>query len=97
MKIYENLLEKPIGNAAIVVGPVEIFLPLSELINIEEEKSRLEKALGEIEGQIIRLEKLLASPFAEKAPANVVQKERDKLNGYRDSADKLKTQLTGLG
>jgi len=39
------------------------------------------------------LEKLLASPFAEKAPPEVVQKERDKLEDYRETAEKIKQQL----
>jgi valyl-tRNA synthetase len=39
------------------------------------------------------LEKLLASPFAEKAPAEVVEKEREKLGTYRDTAEKIRQQL----
>ncbi len=96
LKVCDQVTEKPAGHVALVVGPVEIFLPLSELVNLEEEKARLEKALAEVDGQIIRLEKLLSSQFAEKAPADVVQKERDKLTGFRDTANKLKAQLVSL-
>ena len=80
LKVCDKVTEKPTGHVVLVVGPVEIFLPLSELVNVEEEKIRLEKALGEVDGQIIRLEKLLTSQFAEKAPADVVQKERGQVD-----------------
>ena len=94
--ICETLEQKPDGHVALVVGAVEIYLPLSGLVDVNEERIRLQKTLGEVDGQITRLEKLLASPFAEKAPTEVVQKEREKLAGYRETADKLITQLQGL-
>jgi valyl-tRNA synthetase len=97
LEVCDSLSEKPAGYVALVVGPVEIFLPLSGLVDLGEERNRLGKALAEVEGQIERLEKLLASPFAEKAPAEVVQKEREKLSGFRETAGKLKAQLEGLG
>jgi valyl-tRNA synthetase len=96
-EILESLEAKPEGSTAIVVGPAEIFLPLADLINPEEEKIRLQADLSEAQGQIQRLEKLLASPFAEKAPAEVVQKERDRLDGFRSTAEKLQSQLDELG
>jgi valyl-tRNA synthetase len=63
------------------------------MVDLAEEKSRLEKELKEAESHIARLEKLLASDFANKAPAALVQKERDKLDGYKDTAQKIKAQL----
>ena len=97
LAILDRLTEKPSGHVALVIGPVEVYLPLADLVDLAEERIRLGKALAEVESQIARLEKLLASPFAEKAPAEVVQKEREKLDGYRETAEKLKTQLAGLG
>ena len=85
---------EPSGEAInLVVTPVEISLPLAGLVDVEAERERLEKELAEAEGQIKRLEKLLASPFAGKAPAEVVQKERDKLADYQETAQKIRQQL----
>ena len=53
----------------------------------------VEKELKEAESQIERLEKLLSSDFANKAPAALVQKERDKLLGYKETAEKINAQL----
>ncbi len=79
-----------------VVGPVDIYLPLAGMVDIEEERARLEKGLEAAESQIERLEKLLASPFSEKAPSDVVQKERDKLESDKETAKKLRAQLKAL-
>jgi valyl-tRNA synthetase len=67
------------------------------LVDAAEERRRLEKDLAEAVAQIERLENLLASPFADKAPPAVVQKEREKLAGYRETAEKLSAQLAALG
>jgi valyl-tRNA synthetase len=66
---------------------------LAGMVDLVEEKSRLEKELKEAESHIERLEKLLGSDFANKAPTTVVQKERDKLANYKETAGKIKAQL----
>jgi len=91
--IADALKEKPADAAVLVVGPVEIYIPLAGMVDLAEEKARLEKELREAESQIERLEKLLSSDFSNKAPAPVVQKERDKLTGYKETVEKLKAQL----
>jgi valyl-tRNA synthetase len=91
--IVNTLPEKPEGDVALVISTVEIYLPLASLVDSDEERARLSKDLVEVEAQIQRLESLLASPFADKAPAQVVQKERDKLATYQKTAQKIKSQL----
>jgi valyl-tRNA synthetase len=93
LKITESLTDKPKDVIALVVGSVEIYLPLAGMVDIAEEKTRLEKELKEAESHIERLEKLLAGDFANKAPAALVQKERDKLTAYKETAEKIKAQL----
>ena len=96
-KILPFLENKPEGTTALVVGPAEIFLPLSDLIDPTEEKKRLKSDLEEVDQQIDRLEKLLSSPFAQKAPPEVVQKERSRLESFKDTAEKIQSQLQELG
>jgi valyl-tRNA synthetase len=62
-------------------------------VDVTHDKARLEKELKEAQSHIDRLEKLLSSDFANKAPANVIAKEREKLVSYKDTAEKLKAQL----
>ncbi len=92
-KVVEGSLEPSEELITLVVAPVEISLPLAGLVDVEAERERLVKELAEAEGQIKRLEKLLASPFAEKAPDAVVQKEREKLDSYRETAERIQQQL----
>ncbi len=96
LTLVKRLATKPEGNLALVVGPVEIFLPLTELVDLEEERTRLRKDLADVQEQISRLETLLSSAFAQKAPPEVVQKERDKLSGFRQTAEKIGAQLNEL-
>jgi len=91
--INTSLHEKPEGAAALVVGPVEIYLPLAGMVDLEQERARLTKELSEAESQVARLEKLLAGDFAKKAPEAVVAKEREKLAAYKETAEKIRAQL----
>ncbi len=93
VSILKSLKEKPADSAALVVGSVEIHLPLAGMVDLASERPRLEKELKEAESHIQRLENLLGSDFANKAPAALVQKEREKLAGYKDTAEKIKAQL----
>jgi valyl-tRNA synthetase len=88
-----SVKEKPEGAAALVIGPVEIYLPLAGMVDLEQERARLEKELAEAQSHITRLEKLLGGDFARKAPEAVVEKEREKLAAYKETAEKIKAQL----
>jgi len=93
LTIVTSLADKPKDMITLVVGSLEIYLPLAGMIDLAVEKTRLEKELKETNSHIERLEKLLAGDFANKAPAALVQKERDKLIAYRETAEKIKAQL----
>ena len=94
--VLESLDEKPVGQIALVAGPVEIYLPLSGLVDLKEEKTRLSKELIETENQIKRLKNLLSGDFAKKAPGDVVAKEKNKLSTFQETAIMLKDQLKNL-
>jgi valyl-tRNA synthetase len=93
LSIADAVAQKPEDAISLVVGSVEIHIPLAGMVNLAEERSRLEKELKEAESHIERLEKLLGGDFANKAPAALVQKEREKLTGYKDTAAKIRAQL----
>ncbi len=91
--ILESLPEKPQNAVALTVMGIEIYLPLEGLVDVETEKARVQKELEDIQAQIERLEALLDSPFAQRAPANVVERERQKLATYQETAAGLRQQL----
>ena len=94
--IVDWVENKPEGHIALIVGSVEIYLPLSGLVDNREETMRLEKELTSARSQIERLENLLSGAFVQKAPPEVVQKEREKLAAYQETAAKLHQQLESL-
>jgi valyl-tRNA synthetase len=96
LEITERIDHKPEGHIALVVGQVEIYLPLAGAVDFSDEVIRLERELKEVEMQISRLEALLSSQFVEKAPQSIVEKERQKLADYQETTAKLKTQLQAL-
>jgi valyl-tRNA synthetase len=96
LRIVETTAEKPAGQAATVVSGVEIYLDTANEIDTGAEQARLRKELSDTESQIERLAALLSSPFAQKAPAPVVDKERQKLTAYQETAVKLREQLDAL-
>jgi valyl-tRNA synthetase len=93
MSVVESIIEKPEGSVALVVGQIEIYIPLEGLVDLAQERERLASELKEAESHITRLEKMLNSPFAKKAPPAVVDKEREKLAVYKEAAEKIKAQL----
>jgi valyl-tRNA synthetase len=93
LSILASLPVKPENSIALVAGPLEIYIPLSGMIDAEEERSRLGRELSATQVQIDRLEKLLASDFASKAPEAVVRKERERLAAFKETAGKIDSQL----
>jgi valyl-tRNA synthetase len=92
-KLASHIKGDTSGYLSIVVSGLEIYLALSDLVDDEKDEDRLRKELEVINSQIDRLEKLLASDFAAKAPAAVVEKEKAKLKDYLETREKLKLQL----
>ena len=86
----------PEESVPLVVGPLQAYLPLAGMVDREKEQERLEKELSSANAQIERLEGLLAGPFSERAPSEVVQGEREKLEGMRETASRLEEQLQAL-
>jgi valyl-tRNA synthetase len=79
-----------------VLGAATVYLPFAQMVDIEAEQTRLNQELAGVESQIERSEKLLAGDFANRAPAPVVQKERDKLTDLAQKKAKLDEQLRAL-
>jgi valyl-tRNA synthetase len=96
-EISVSLPPKQENQVSIALGSVELYIPLEGLVDTSEERERLSKALTEAKNQAGRLEKLLASSFSVKAPADIVQKEKDKLASYQMTVKKLEKQLKAIG
>jgi valyl-tRNA synthetase len=90
-------LDAPAQALTLVVGSVTAYLPLADLVDLAAERAKLNKELVETEAQIDRSRSLLDGPFAQRAPANVVQREREKLDELATRAERLRERLVELG
>ena len=74
-----------------------MFVPLGELVDFEKEIERLEKERETVENEIARANgKLSNKGFLEKAPKNLVDSERAKLDKYIDMRSKIMAQIKDL-
>lgn len=91
---YEQDAVKPPQSAVAVVKDIEIYIPLGGLIDVRVEEDRLLKRKNELKGiiDIIR-KKLNNQDFLTRAPEQVVQKERTKLEEIVKELEKVNLNL----
>ena len=93
----EAAKDVPKGAVQIVVDDVTYALPLADVINLDEEKARLDKEIKKWDSEITRFEKKLGNKkFIDKAPAEVVETEREKLEDAKKSRFKVEEALARL-
>ena len=80
-----------------LVGDMEVLVPMAGLIDKEAELKRLDKELERLQKEIGRLEgKLGNEKFTAKAPAEVVEKEQEKLRDAQSSQARLSQQRADI-
>ena len=86
----------PAQAVTLALGSITCYLPLAGMVDLSAERARLGKEEEELGKQIQRLIGLLNSPFAEKAPEVVVQKEREKLTDLEAGRREIQERLANL-
>ncbi|WP_024296979.1 valine--tRNA ligase [Methylomicrobium lacus] len=80
-------------SAIALVGALKILIPMAGLIDKDAELARLDKEIQKIQKDLPRVEGKLGNPdFVNKAPAEVLKKEEQKLAELRSSLDNLEQQ-----
>ncbi len=80
----------PEGSVQDVLDETTLVLPLADVIDIAEEKARLEKEIAKFDQEIEKFDKKLANEnFTAKAPSEVVQEQKDR----REEAQASKARL----
>ena len=81
---------KPDNATVTVVNGMEVYLLLKDLIDADKEKERIAKEKVQMQKEIARLEgKLNNEGFLAKAPKAVVEKEKEKLEEYKQKQQAL--------
>ena len=77
-----------------LVGDMEILIPMAGFIDKDAEVERLVKSVEKLEKEIERVNNKLGNPgFTDKAPAAVIEKEKEKAAGFTRDIAKLKEQI----
>jgi valyl-tRNA synthetase len=95
--IIGEKIKKPPLSVSTVISGAEIFIPLEGLINVEAERKRLEKELGNLKEQLEKLSKKLANEdFLKNAPEDVVDREKARKADFEERVEKLNGNLEQL-
>ena len=90
-------IAKPPSSASTMVGQLQVFVPLSGIIDIAAERERQQKRITELESYHRKVvQKLSNKNFVEKARPDVVEKERLRETELSEQIGRLKQILTEL-
>ena len=88
----------PRGAARQILTAGELFVPLADLIDVEAERARLGKELSQVIADLGKVDKNLANrAFLDRAPSDVVAKERSKREEFSAKRERLEANLAVLG
>jgi len=87
----------PNPSATAIAGELHIYIPLADLIDTKAEKERLTKEISKIKAELEKTQIKLSNPnYVDKAPQEVVNKERERASEWNSTLEKLESQLQKL-
>ncbi len=88
---------RPDSSTMVMVKNTEVFLPLSGLFDVGVERERLNKELNGVMNRVEQIKaRLNNKEFLGKAPAHVVEAERQKLSQLNEQADRIQDRISEL-
>ncbi|MDB5075891.1 MAG: valine--tRNA ligase [Chloroflexi bacterium] len=97
LTVHESLTNPPAQAMHFAVPGVELYLPLEGVVDLDAERARLKSEIARLQDANKSLESRLSSPqFVERAPAAVVQKERDRFTENVALLSTLEDRLVAL-
>ena len=94
VEITDDESRKNSENIAIVLDKAEIQLPLKELVDFEKELKRLQKDKKDAEAELKRAKgKLSNQGFVAKAPAKLIEEEKEKVTKYEEILKTVEAQI----
>ncbi|MGH7554757.1 MAG: valine--tRNA ligase [Longimicrobiales bacterium] len=86
------------GAHAVLKSGAELFVPLAGIIDLDRERARLRAEIERLDAQLRGTDaKLAKEEFVRRAPAEVVQREREKAASFRTQRERLSSKLADLG
>ncbi|MBP3255158.1 MAG: valine--tRNA ligase [Clostridia bacterium] len=85
------------NSSSILTKEMEVIIPFGDLIDMEEEKKRLEGEITKLEAEVTRASKMLSNPgFVSKAPEAKIAEEKAKLAKYEEMLTSAKQRLESM-
>ena len=95
--LLEANAAKPEKSISFVAGEWELFFPVGALLDVEKEVARLQAEAQKLDREIVKIETKLANKnFTDRAPAEVVEKERAALEDAGTQKKRLEENIAGL-
>ena len=97
IEIKQNKNDIPQNAVSVVVDGIEAFMPFEDLVDLAQEKERLENEKTKLEAEVARASKMLSNPgFVNKAPEAKINEEKAKLAKYQEMLDSVKERLKNI-
>jgi len=97
LTVYEVMPQKPVDAVTILVADATLYLPLQELTDVASERQRLTRELQAAESACATAEKRLGDhSFLERAPAHIVERERERARTLVERVRRLQDRLDAL-
>ena len=85
------------GMVEVITHAARLFMPLAELVDLDKERARVAKELKKNQAELDKLEAKLNNPgFVSKAPAQVVEAERERAEKLRALVEQLEQSAAAL-
>lgn len=95
--VIAETLTPPTQAVTLLVGGVTCYLPLADLVDLTAERARLQKELAQVVNDVQRVERTLANRgFVDRAPTEVVARERARLEELNQQRANLEERLSSL-
>jgi valyl-tRNA synthetase len=89
----ESKITPPTQAARIILRGIPAFIPLKGMIDFDKQRARVASSLEKTKNKMKNIEKKLQSQFAERAPKELVEKEKQNLNDLKIKIEQLEEQL----
>lgn len=85
------------GDVTVITSSANLMMPLSDLVDLAKEKERIQKEVKKNQEELCKLLSKLDNPgFVDKAPANIVQAEKDRAEKLKAIISKAEDQLSSM-
>ena len=96
LEVSADIEAPKLAKTAVIPG-AQIFVPLTELVNVDEELAKMEKEAKRLEDEVARCEKKLSNKgFVDHAPEAVVNKEKEKMADYESQLSGVRERIQDL-